>query len=257
MLVRLAHSTMGVIVHRSAARFSSTLGFLMGAVLMFASSAAWAGGGRKVPDLRRDTEEWVRPRSAAALRIPVTFHLATDSGASVASNRVVQEWVSRANEELSPFGIEVDVVAVRRMPAGWSEVTHWKSRRALAGHAPHDGTVHVFAIEALDEQGRRARRVRGLHWRYRGLAPGLRGREYLVVTRAAPTTTFAHELGHLFGLRHASRADNIMCSCRRGQAVGFSLSQGATMREGARRLLARQDAGNLGPNRIARRRDRR
>lgn len=244
-------------MHRCAARWGSSLGFLLGALLVFASSAAWAGGGRKVPDLRRDTAEWVRPRAASALRIPVTFHLATDSGAGGASNRVVQQWVARANEELAPFGIEVEVVAVRRMPAGWSEVTGWRTRRALAGHAPHDGTVHVFAIEALDHQeSRRHRRVRGLHWRYRGLARGLRGREYLVVTREAPTTTFAHELGHLFGLRHASRNDNIMCSCRRGQEVGFTNLQGLTMRDGARRLLSRQGVDEGGPGRIARRRDR-
>lgn len=243
-------------MHRSAARAVSTLGFLMGAVVWLVSAQAWAGGGRKVPDLRRDTASWVQPRAAAALRIPVTFHLATHSGASVTSNRDVQIWVERANEELAAFGIEIDVVAVRRMPAGWSSVTHWRSRRALAGHAPSDGTVHVFAIEALDEEGRRARRVRGLHWRYRGLAPGLRGREYLVVTREAPATTFAHELGHLFGLRHASRADNIMCSCRRGQNVGFSDVQGLVMRDGARRLLVRQDSGTTLGGKIARRRDR-
>lgn len=224
--------------------------------MFLASAQVWAGGGRKVPDLRRDTASWVQPRAAAALRIPVTFHLATDSGSSVASNRDVQAWVERANEELAPFGIEVDVVAVRRLPAGWSTVTHWRTRRALAGHAPSDGTVHVFAIEALDEEGRRSRRVRGLHWRYRGLAPGLRGREYLVVTRDAPSTTFAHELGHLFGLRHASRTDNIMCSCRRGHEVGFTPTQGTMMRDGARRVLARQGDGYGAASRFARRRDR-
>lgn len=234
-----------------------TLGFLLGAMVWLTSVQAWAGGGRKVPDLRRDTASWVQPRTARAMKIPVTVHLATDSGASVASNRDVQIWVERANEELAPFGIEVDVVAVRRMPAGWSEVTHWKGRRALAGYAPNDGTVHVFAIEALDVEGRRARRVRGLHWRYRGLAPGLRGREYLVVTREAPATTFAHELGHLFGLRHASKTDNIMCSCRRGPNVGFTEVQGGAMRDGARRLLVRNGSGTDGGiDRIARRRDR-
>ncbi len=244
---------------RCAARVLPTFSVLLGALVWFTSVQAWAGGGRKVPDLRRDTASWVQPRTARAMRIPVTVHLATDSSGSATSNRDVQHslqvWVERANEELAPFGIEVDVVAVRRMPAGWSSVTHWKTRRALASYAPNDGTVHVFAIEALDVEGRRARRVRGLHWRYRGLAPGLRGREYLVVTREAPATTFAHELGHLFGLRHASKTDNIMCSCRRGPDVGFTQVQGAAMRDGARRLLAR-NGGDGGIERFARRRDR-
>ncbi|MBK8240969.1 MAG: matrixin family metalloprotease [Deltaproteobacteria bacterium] len=131
----------------------------------------------------------------------------------------------------------MDVVAVRRMPAGFESVTHWRGRRALASYAPNDGTVHMFAIEQLDD-GHRNRRVRGLHWRYRGLARALRGREYLVVTTAAPTTTLAHEIGHLLGLRHSTRTDNIMCSCRSG-AVSFTDAQGAAMRDGARRLYAR------------------
>jgi hypothetical protein len=221
------------------------MGFLMGAVLLLLANPAHAGSGRKVPDLRRDTAEWVRPRAAAAIRIPVTFHMATDDTDSIVSRRDVRTWVTRANRALEGFGIEVDVVAVRRMPQGWGSVTHWRSRRALAKLAPSDGTVHVFAIEELDE-GRRTRRVRGLHWRYRGLASSLRGREYLVVTREAPSTTFAHELGHLFGLRHSSRADNIMCSCRRGQDVSFTALQGMVMRDGARRALARNGSGARG-----------
>lgn len=224
---------------RPTSRIAATFGFLMGAALLLLGNTAWAGSGRKVPDLRRDTAEWVQPRATVGIRVPVTFHMATGDTDSIVSRRDVRVWVERANEELAAFGIEVEVVAVRSLPQGWGSVTHWRSRRALAKLAPNDGTVHVFAIEELDEEGRRNRRVRGLHWRYRGLASALRGREYLVVTREAPSTTFAHELGHLFGLRHSGRIDNIMCSCRRGSDVEFTLLQGQVMRDGARRALAR------------------
>jgi hypothetical protein len=201
---------------------------------------ALAGGSRKVPDLRRDAGAWVQPRAARMLRLPVTVHLATEGGAAVTSRADVAAWVARANEELAPYGIEVEVRAVKRMPSGWSSVTRWQARRALARYAPNDGTIHVFGIEHLDDGARMGRRVRGLHWRYRGLARTLRGREYVVVTRDAPDTTLAHELGHLFGLRHTARQDNIMCSCRRGRGVNFTDTQGDQMREGARRFLARQ-----------------
>ena len=121
-------------------------------------------------------------------------------------------------------------------------MTRWRERRELASFAPRDGTIHVFVIDALDTERRRLfrRRIRGLHWRYRGLNRQLRNREYVVVTRGAPTTTFAHELGHLFGLRHSGRADNIMCSCREGTEVGFTWTQGSAMRSGARAYVQRQ-----------------
>lgn len=202
---------------------------------------AFAGGARKVPDLRRDAGQWVQPRAPRMLRLPVTVHLATQDGRNtIATRDDVQAWVRRANEELAPYGIEVDVRAVRHMPAGWSSVTRWQARRALAHYAPADGTIHVFGISELDEGARLGRRVRGLHWRYRGLARTLRGREYVIVTRDAPDTTLAHELGHLMGLRHTTRDDNIMCSCRRGRQVAFTNGQGDQMREGARRFLSRQ-----------------
>jgi hypothetical protein len=182
------------------------------------------------------------------IELPLTVHLATDDGTSVAGSRRIAGWVTRANASLEAYGIRVYVRAVRTLPAGYDTVTRWTERRQLAGYAPSDGTIHVFVIEELDRPNRRRgrKRVRGLHWRYRGLSKRLRAREYLVVTRGAPMTTFAHELGHLFGLRHSSFEDNIMCSCRKGRDVRFTASQGRTMRSGAYGFASRQDTPSRG-----------
>lgn len=178
----------------------------------------------------------------------MTLHFATERGEPVASRARVARWIRRANEEFGPFGISVRVVSVRHMPTGWAEVTRWRSRRQMAHYAPRDGTVHVFVVEELDTSTQRVfrRRIRGLHWRYHGLSSSLKGREYVVVTRDAPTTTLSHELGHLFGLRHSFDESNIMCSCRRGSNVRFDHEQGLSMRKQAIEYLA-TSGRNAGP----------
>lgn len=199
--------------------------------------------GRKVaPSVQNEANQWTQRTSRALIRMPLTVHVATSAGDPVASQARVTQWVLRANRALSQAGIEVYVHSVRHLPRGWRAVTKSQQRRRLAGYAPNDGTIHVFVTEELDKPRRRRarRRVRGLHWRYRGLRRELRQREYVVVTDGAPNTTFAHELGHLFGLAHSKGGTNIMCSCRRGSVLGFTGNQSAQMRLGANSFLSRQ-----------------
>jgi hypothetical protein len=228
-------------------------------VLAPVGDAAARGNRRAVPDLRADAGQTVSRQELARARVPLTIHIATDEGDPVASHARIARWVQRANAALAPAGIEVDVRRVRHLPAGWTSVTRWQERRQLAQYAPKDGTIHVFVVEELDTPWRRThrRQIRGLHWRYRGVNRELRSREYVVVTEGAPTTTFVHELGHLFGLRHSSSPDNIMCSCREGTAVSFSDAQTRSIRAGVFRYAGRQGgrgAGRFADTGVARRR---
>jgi len=207
-------------------------------------TASAASKRRTVVDLRRDAAAWTQPSgSVGVLRLPLTIHIATqESGEPVVDHARVRRWVARANRELASAGIEVEVREVLLLPEGWSSITRWRQRRMLAAYAPRDGTIHVFVADELDSERRRTlrRRVRGLHWRYRGLDRELRAREYVMVTRGAPVTTFVHELGHLFGLPHSESEDNIMCSCRRGSSMAFTSAQALEMRHGVRRFEVRQ-----------------
>lgn len=201
---------------------------------------AHARGPKTVPDIRKPRTPKVMQR-AQTIEIGVTVHVASADGMPIAWGHEIRGWVERANEALAPHGLSVRIERVVPL-SGYGAVTRRRQRRQLARKATHDGTIHVFVTGTLDNRrtSTRRRRVRGLHWRYHGLRRQLRQREYVMVTLDAPQTTFAHEVGHLMGLRHSNSESNIMCSCRRSDDTWFSDEQGAVMREGARRFRTRQ-----------------
>jgi hypothetical protein len=178
------------------------------------------------------------------IQIPLTVHIATQDGTTVMPQRRVLASVIRANEALREYGIQLTVERVELLPEGFTEIKGGRSRIRLAKLAQHDGTVHVFFVShvALFSPRHGDRRVSGMHWRYHGVRKRIRQREYLVIARDAPSTTLVHEVGHAFGLNHHHAYDNLMCSCRRGNAPRFTRHQGLRMRGGARRFMSR--AGN-------------
>ncbi len=208
------------------------------AVLVAALVPATArASGRRGPDIR-ERRTPVAAARARTLVVPVTIHVATPISAAR-----IARWVRRANEALAPHGLAVRVARVVPVPEGHRRVRRPRDRRRLARLAARDGTLHVFVVDEIAPFRRLARRrrdgrvVRGLYWRFRGLRG--RDREFVVVTKHAPVTTFAHEIGHAFGLPHRPGTTNLMCSCRRGLRQTFTGGQGRLMRQGARRFLAR------------------
>lgn len=178
------------------------------------------------------------------IRVPLKIHVATQGGRSVVSESRVLACVRRANRELAAFDIYLVVEEIVPMVGG-ARIETPDDRFALAEHARRDGSVHVFFVERVRLTSARKgdRRVSGMHWRYHGLDPDIRGGEYLAVAHNAPTTTFVHEVGHAFGLGHDRKIDNLMCSCRRGLDPTFTDKQGRRLRAGARRYLERSRRG--------------
>jgi hypothetical protein len=174
------------------------------------------------------------------IRVPLTIHVATQDGRSVVSESRILASVRRANRELAAFDVYLVVEEIIPMVGG-ARIETPDDRFALAHLARRDGSVHVFFVERVRLTSARKgdRRVSGMHWRYHGLERDIRGGEYLAVAHNAPTTTFVHEIGHAFGLRHDRQTDNLMCSCRRGLDPTFTDKQGRRLRTGARRYLDR------------------
>lgn len=211
---------------------------VLGGVTLWPSTAE-ARGRRVVPNLQ---EPWSTPNAIQdpVTTIGITVHVPVEDGMPLATQRQVAQWVERANMALRPHGLALEL---RRTVgfSGFTAPTRARERRHLASLSEHDGTIHVFVTDSLDSRVLVSRRrVRGLHWRYYGLSRELRQREFVMVTTSAPKTTFAHEIGHLLGLRHSPAVDNIMCSCRRGNDTTFTTEQGAIMLLGAGRFLSRQ-----------------
>jgi hypothetical protein len=175
-----------------------------------------------------------RPRTVLLLLLPWLLGAGTDlqllahRSPALGKGPEVVAWLeaqlARANAVFAGAGIRLHLEH-RPDDAHPLEVRTREERHALAARAPLDGDLHLFLVKRLaniDAAGD----ICGVHWRYRGGAPSLRGRHYLILSLPdALSDTMAHELGHYFGLGHRRELDNLMTSPGRGPKSGLLPAQ--------------------------------
>jgi hypothetical protein len=161
--------------------------------------------------------------------LPITLAVAEEKGAPVRDAAWVDAQLAQAEALFSPLGIPLRKVASRALPEAHARLETRDDRDALAGRL-EPRRVNVFVVASLRDVDDPERYRMGVHWRNRA-SPG---RHYVIVAGDARATTLAHELGHFFGLDHASVVDNVMSYERGGGPVFFDERQARRMRAMAR-----------------------
>jgi hypothetical protein len=101
------------------------------------------------------------------------------------------------------------------------------------------GTIDVFGVESLRDVDDTRLYRRGVTWTHYKTPPV---GPYIVLARAAPPSTLAHELGHFFGLHHVATKNNLMSYERDGGEIFTEPPQRATV---LRNYAWRKGAGLL------------
>lgn len=206
------------------------------------------------------------PRRAAAEPSPHTFGLAItianappeeisaratqrlpDGRVPRLERRVVDDaWIGKqvdaANGLFGLIGVTFRWTLEKVLPDTNAEM-HTRSDRDALTPLTEPGVIDVFVVRALEDVDEPGRYRRGVCWTGRG------GKRFIVLSRIAPPTVLAHELGHFFGNPHSTEKNNVMSYDRDGGSIFFDERQAATTARFSREFFASGRLFDVGPAR--------
>jgi hypothetical protein len=142
------------------------------------------------------------------LTLDLLIRVASCKGKPVKPRSWVKAHVDAANKIFGAHAIEIQARTEAFKPRK-CELTTRADRDGLAPHAT-PGKVVVLVVRRAQDVDLRSYNLMGVHWRYGGESPELKGRRWIILTARARPPVLAHELCHYLGLRHDRKGGNLM-----------------------------------------------
>lgn len=136
----------------------------------------------------------------------ISAHIVEAEGQSVQTPAWFASHVEQANLLFAPIGVGFEVIEADMLDASAADIDDRGERDRLGRTQFTRGVIHVFLVRRLADVDIAGEVIRGVHWRDRAD----RDRRWIILSSIASSRVLAHELGHFFGLRHATDQRSIM-----------------------------------------------
>lgn len=174
---------------------------------------------------------------SAEVVVPLAIAVADDGGKPAADAAWIDAEIAAAEKLYAPLGIHFKKASTRALDERRAHLETKKDRDALFSEVTR-GELNVFVVGSLRDVDDASRMRMGVHWRPAS-APK---KHYVILSKSAMPSTLAHELGHYFGLAHASVTNNVMSYSRApGATVFLDAAQDATILRFLRISIAAKD----------------
>ncbi len=166
----------------------------------------------------------------------VYLHIVVGDEGAVQDAAWIARQMEQANKHFEGIDTGFEIVCADAVNPEYTTVEDKAQRDRLGRASFSKGVVHWYVVGHLmnvDEEGE----IYGVHWRDREE----RSHRWIIVSAIAWDTTFAHELGHFFALKHSTYPISIMNKSRRAEPPAaertFHEDERVTMRRRLRRMV--------------------
>jgi hypothetical protein len=173
----------------------------------------------------------------------LSFSIARDaSGERVVDDAWVNTQIDETNRLFGPLGTRVRWTMEKELAEPHGEM-HSRADRDALTPLTERSVIDVFVVRELEDVDEPGRMRRGVCWTGQG------GKRFIVLSRIAPPSVLAHELGHFFGNPHTTVLNNVMSYVRDGAPVFLDDVQKATIKTSTARFLEGGRLVDVGPPR--------